>query len=105
MRSGKARTFIRSRSRLAMPPSTISASSRPSSIDRHERIAPGRSLANAWSQRSQTCCSPEPAELLRNDLRGDALAGERRTELAERCDELPRLLAEGLDERMRSRRG
>src|SRR3954451_3137165 len=60
VRSGNARTRIRSRTRTAMPPRTMSASSPFSSIARRARIAPARSLPKARSQRSHVFCSPKP---------------------------------------------
>ena len=76
IRSGSARTFIRSRSRLAMPPSTISASSPPSSIERQRADRARQVLAERAVAQIPDLLLAQPAELLRDDQRRHALAGE-----------------------------
>ncbi len=65
MRSGSARTRIRSRRRLDTPPSTLSGSSPPSSIERHERIAPGEVARERSIAQVPDLLLAQPAELLR----------------------------------------
>ena len=75
------------------------ASSPPSSIDRSERIAPGRSLPNARSQRSHVFCSPSPRNCPAISRGPTRCPAKNVLELTERRDELAGLGPERLDER------
>ena len=75
------------------------ASSPPSSIDRSERIAPGRSLPNARSQRSHVFCSPNPRNCPAISRGPTRCPANTSWSCAEGRDQLARLRPERLDER------
>ena len=88
-----------------MPPSTMMASSPASSIDRRLRIAPGRSLPNARSQKIPRLLLAEPLELLADLGRTDPVGAVGGAQLLDGRHQPATVGPERVDEGARRLRG